>query len=86
MPTPIEHEESELLQAFEQGQLKSIASESELVTFKTVAKATADQTLADRHHFALNDAQWDEFQQALERPAQAKSRLQNLFSKPGVLD
>lgn len=53
MPTPIEHEESELLQAFEQGQLKSIASESELATFKTVAKATADQTLADRRDFPL---------------------------------
>ena len=86
MPTPIEHEESELLQALEQGQLKSIASKSELAKFKAVARATADQTLADRRDFPLSDAQWNEFQQALDRPVQAKPCLQNLFSKPGVLD
>ncbi len=41
MPTKIDHEESELLQAFEQGQLKSIASKSELAKFKAAARATA---------------------------------------------
>jgi len=46
----------------------------------------ANQALADRRHFALNDAQWDEFQQALDRPVQAKPRLQKLLSAPGVLD
>lgn len=41
MPTKIDHEEHELLQAFEKGQLKSIASKSELAKFKAVARATA---------------------------------------------
>lgn len=48
--------------------------------------SAANQALAERRHFALTDAQWDEFQQALDRPVQAKPRLQNLLSKPGVLD
>lgn len=85
MPSQIDHEESALVQTFEQGELKSIASKSELAKFKVVARATAYQTLADRRQFALNDAQWDEFQQAIERPVQAKPRLTNLLSTPGVL-
>lgn len=45
----------------------------------------AHQVLADRRHFVLSEAQWDEFQQALDRPVQAKARLQKLLSTPGVL-
>lgn len=41
MPAPIDHDESDLLQAFEQGQLKSIATKSELARFKAAARATA---------------------------------------------
>ena len=46
---------------------------------------TAHQALADRRHFSLSEAQWEEFQQALDRPVQARPRLQNLLSEPGVL-
>lgn len=45
----------------------------------------ANQALADRRHFLLNDEQWDAFRQALDRPVQAKPRLKKLLSKPGVL-
>lgn len=41
MPTKIDHDESELLNAFEQGQLKSVATKSELAKFKAAARATA---------------------------------------------
>lgn len=41
MPVPIDHDESDLLQAFEQGQLKSVATKSELARFKAAARATA---------------------------------------------
>jgi predicted DNA binding CopG/RHH family protein len=41
MPTKIDHEESELIQSFEQGHLKSVASKSELARFKAAARATA---------------------------------------------
>lgn len=41
MPTKIDHDESELLNAFEQGQMKSVATKSELAKFKAAARATA---------------------------------------------
>ncbi len=44
MPT-IDDSELEILQAFEQGQLKSVATKTELARFKSAARAT---TLKDR--------------------------------------
>lgn len=41
MPTKIDHDESELLAAFEQGQLKSVATKGELAKYKAAARATA---------------------------------------------
>jgi predicted DNA binding CopG/RHH family protein len=41
MATPIDHDEIDLLQAFEQGHLTSVASKSELAKFKAAARATA---------------------------------------------
>jgi predicted DNA binding CopG/RHH family protein len=41
MSTKIDHDESELLEAFEHGQLKSVATKSELAKFKAAARATA---------------------------------------------
>ncbi len=46
----------------------------------------ANQTLADRRHFGLDKAQWEIFQQALDRPIQSKPRLKKLLTQPGVLD
>ena len=37
----IDHDETELLEAFEQGQLKSVTTKSELAKFKAAARATA---------------------------------------------
>lgn len=45
----------------------------------------ATQTLADRRQFVLDEEQWRAFQEALDRPVQAKPRLQKLLSEPGVL-
>ncbi len=45
----------------------------------------ANQALASRNHFVLSDAQWQEFQQALDRPAQPLPRLQKLMTEPGLL-
>lgn len=45
----------------------------------------AAQALADRRQFALDDAQWQAFQEALDRPVQQKPRLQKLLREPGVL-
>jgi uncharacterized protein (DUF1778 family) len=46
----------------------------------------AEQTLADRRRFTLDETQWQAFQAALDRPAQARPRLQKLLHTPGVLD
>lgn len=47
--------------------------------------AAANQALADRRRFVLSEAQWQAFEQALDRPVQAKPRLKQLLSEPGVL-
>ena len=41
MPIQLDHDESEWLEAFEKGQLKSVASKGELAKFKAAARATA---------------------------------------------
>lgn len=46
----------------------------------------AAQTLADRHRFVLDEAQWQAFQEALDRPVQTKPRLEKLLREPGLLD
>jgi len=45
----------------------------------------ANQALADRRHFVLNAEQWQAFEQVLDRPVQARPRLQKLLNEPGVL-
>ena len=45
----------------------------------------ANEALADRRHFVLDEHRWEEFQKALDRPVQAKPRLKKLLKEPGVL-
>ncbi len=47
----------------------------------------ANQTLADRRRFELDDERWQQFQELLDRPVSAPdSRMKELLTKPGVLD
>ncbi len=46
----------------------------------------ANQAMADRQRFILDEQQWQAFQQALDRPVQAKPELKRLLSTPGPLD
>ena len=46
----------------------------------------ANQALANRRDFGLDKAQWEMFQQALDRPVQSKPRLKRLLTQPGVMD
>ena len=46
----------------------------------------AAQTLAERRRFELDDAQWQAFQELLDRPVQSKPRLKKLLREPGMLD
>jgi uncharacterized protein (DUF1778 family) len=46
--------------------------------------AAAAQTLAERRQFVLGEAQWQAFQEALDRPVQQKPQLQKLLREAGV--
>ena len=48
--------------------------------------AAASEVLADRRVFALDDAQWRAFQDAMDRPVRSKRRLAKLLSEPSVLE
>ena len=50
------------------------------------ACTTAEQVLADRRQFVVDDTAWARFMEALDRPVAAKPRLQELLKTPGVLD
>lgn len=45
----------------------------------------ANQALADRRHFVLDEDRWQAFQAALDRPIESKPRLKKLLDEPGVL-
>jgi uncharacterized protein (DUF1778 family) len=47
----------------------------------------ANQTLADRRLFELDEARWQQFQQLLDRPVSTPdSRMKALLTEPWVLD
>ncbi|BCU07987.1 DUF1778 domain-containing protein [Allochromatium tepidum] len=73
--------------------VKSLLQEAARACHKNVSEflleagvIAANQTLADRRHFTLNEEQWRAFQEALDRPVKARPRLEKLLNEPGVLD
>jgi uncharacterized protein (DUF1778 family) len=46
------------------------------------ATLAAEQVLADRRWFVLDDASWEAFQTALERPVVFKPRLSTMLNEP----
>ncbi|AHE97782.1 type II toxin-antitoxin system TacA family antitoxin [Thioalkalivibrio paradoxus] len=72
--------------------VKLLLQEAARVSHKNVSEFLLDagvtaaaQTLADRRQFVLSDAQWQAFQEALDRPVQSKPRLSRLLREPGML-
>jgi len=57
---------------------------TEFVT--TAAVARAEDTLADRRVFRLDDAAWSEFNAILDRPAQRLPELAKLLAEPAPWD
>ena len=73
--------------------VKMLLQEAARVSHKNVSEflldagiTAANQALADRRLFALDDTQWAAFEQALDRPVQDKPRLKELLSTPGLLE
>lgn len=48
--------------------------------------AAAEEALAERGQFVLDDSRWKEFLAALDAPAKRKSRLKRLLDTPSVLE
>jgi uncharacterized protein (DUF1778 family) len=46
----------------------------------------AEERLADRTVFTLDEKQWDAFVKALDAPPRHNARLQRLFREPSVFD
>lgn len=74
------------------GPAKQLLQEAARASHKNVSEFLLDagltaaaQTLADRRQFLLDEAQWQAFEAALDRPVQHKPRLQALLREPGVL-
>jgi uncharacterized protein (DUF1778 family) len=72
---------------------KQLLQEAARANHKTVSEflldaglTAANLALADRRHFQLDEAQWQAFEAALDRPVQSKPRLERLLTEPGVLD
>ena len=73
--------------------VKQLLQEAARASHKSVSEflldagvTAADQTLADRRRFVLDEVQWKAFQAALDKPVvQPKPRLKKLLNAPGVL-
>jgi uncharacterized protein (DUF1778 family) len=48
------------------------------------AREKAHETLTNQTRFVLNEKQWKQFTDALDRPPREKPRLKRLFSEPHV--
>lgn len=73
--------------------VKQLLQEAARVCHKNVSEflldagvTAAEQALAERRHFRLDEAQWHAFHTALDRPVQSKPRLKTLLTEPGILD
>jgi uncharacterized protein (DUF1778 family) len=63
----------------------SDASDTSFTSFvRFAAVSEARRILADRTQFELDEKGWEEFMNALDRPAQSPDGLRKLFSKRSV--
>jgi uncharacterized protein (DUF1778 family) len=46
----------------------------------------AQETLADRQRFGLDEERWKAFQAALDAPVRAMPRARKLLAEPGIFD
>ena len=46
----------------------------------------AEEALADRRRFVIDDAHWKQFQRVLNRPVRGKPRLARLLSEPSAIE
>lgn len=90
--TTLNQSKTERIDVRASGPVKQLLQEAARACHKNVSEflldagvTAANQALADRRRFVLDDERWQAFQQALDRPVQAKPRLKKLLTEPGVL-
>jgi uncharacterized protein (DUF1778 family) len=73
--------------------VKRLLQQAAAVSHKHVSDFLLEQgitaaagTLADRRLFLLDEARWQAFLEALERPAKDRPALKRLLTEPGLLD
>jgi uncharacterized protein (DUF1778 family) len=73
--------------------VKHTLQKAAAVTHKTVSEFLLDsaltqaaEVLSNRSQFMLNDAQWEAFLIALDKPTATTPRLEKLLKEPSVLD
>lgn len=91
-----QHAKSERIDIRVTPAVKQLLQNAAQMTHKNVSEflleagmLSANQTLADRRRFQLDDSSWQAFQQALDRPVDAaadKPRLHKLLTEPSVLE
>ncbi len=77
----VERDEDEIVRA------ASAASNTSYSSFiRDAAVAEAQRILADRTRFVLDEEQWQQLMDALDRPPQVPPGLRDLFSRPSVFE
>lgn len=65
-------------------QAASVCHRSVTDFVQTAALIEAERILMDRTRFVLDNERWESFTEMLDRPAQEKPALEELFSRPSV--
>jgi uncharacterized protein (DUF1778 family) len=89
--TPLKSERIDLRAS---ASVKQLLQEAAQASHKSVSEflldagiTAANQTLADRRRFEIDDERWRQFQELLDRPVSVSdSRMKVLLTEPGVLD
>ncbi len=93
MPKTIQELRSERIDVRTSTSLKRLLQQAAQAANKTVSEfmldsalTVANETLADRRMFLLDEARWKAFIAALDQPPQPRPRLERLLREPGVFE
>ena len=65
---------------------RSVFHPTPQLSSQDMAQHAAEEALVDRRMFRLDDAQWQAFQDVLDRPVRSKPRLAKLLAEKSVLE
>jgi uncharacterized protein (DUF1778 family) len=77
----VERDEDEIVRA-----ASEVANTNRSSFIRDAAVTEAQRVLADRTHFSLDEDQWRQLMEALDRPPRVPPGLRDLFSRPSVFE